>query len=220
MTVIALGVPMRLLLIRHGQTAANLAGALDTAAPGMPLTEAGHRQAGELVGVLRDERIGAVFVSPLTRARQTAEPLAAALGARPRVRTGLRELEAGVWECSTAPDDVSRYAAVASAWASGRPEVPMPGAGDGTEFLGRFDAVVAEAAACGAEVAALVTHGTAVRIWSAARAANVCLGFVLENEVPNTGVVVVEGTPVTGWRVLSWAGQEVGERTASALVLG
>jgi len=211
---------MRLLLIRHGQTAANLTGALDTAAPGLPLTEVGHRQAGELVDVLRDEPIGAVFVSPLTRARQTAEPLSSALGLRPSVREGLRELEAGAWELSTSGDDISRYAAVASAWACGRPDVPMPGASDGRAFLARFDAVMAEAAACGTRVAALVTHGTAIRIWSAARTDNVCIGFALENEVPNTGVVVVEGTPDTGWHVLSWAGTEVGERTASAFLVG
>ncbi|MFB7515472.1 histidine phosphatase family protein [Streptomyces sp. NPDC056144] len=211
---------MRLLLIRHGQTAANLAAALDTAAPGSPLTEVGHRQAEELVGVLREEPIGAVFVSPLTRARQTAEPLSAALGLPSVVREGLRELEAGAWELSTSGDDVSRYAAVASAWACGRPDVPMPGASDGRDFLGRFDAVMAEAAGCGASVAALVTHGTAIRIWAAARTDNVCIGFALENEVPNTGVVVVEGTPADGWRVRSWAGVEVGERTESALLVG
>ncbi|MFE9043690.1 histidine phosphatase family protein [Streptomyces sp. NPDC012421] len=211
---------MRLLLIRHGQTAANLAGALDTAAPGAPLTEAGHRQADALVDVLREEPIGAVFVSPLTRARQTAGPLSSALGLRPAVRAGLRELEAGVWELSTAGDDVSRYAAVVSAWACGRPDVPMPGASDGRDFLGRFDAVTAEAAGCGARVAALVTHGTAIRIWAAARTDNVCVGYALENEVPNTGVVVVEGTPAAGWRVVSWAGTEVGERTESALLVG
>jgi len=36
---------MKLVLMRHGQTSANLTGALDTAEPGSPLNAEGERQA-------------------------------------------------------------------------------------------------------------------------------------------------------------------------------
>ncbi|MER6703222.1 histidine phosphatase family protein [Streptomyces fumanus] len=197
---------MRLLLIRHGRTRANQDGVLDTAPPGPALTPAGRRQAAALVDALAGEDIGALYVSPLTRARMTAAPLSAALARQAVVRAGLREVEAGALEGSTAPEDIGRYAAVAAAWAAGRTGVPMPGAPSGAAFFRRFDGVVAEAAGCGAEVVALVTHGTAVRVWTAARTANVSVDFVLEHEVSNTGVVAVEGTPETGWHTVSWCG--------------
>ena len=43
---------MRLILIRHGETTANVALALDTAFPGADLTELGHAQAAALTDTL------------------------------------------------------------------------------------------------------------------------------------------------------------------------
>ena len=81
---------MRLLLIRHGQTPANVRGLLATARPGPGLTKLGRRQAGSLAeSMLADavagEQIAAIYVSPLTRTAQTAAPLAASLGLDPHV---------------------------------------------------------------------------------------------------------------------------------------
>ena len=71
---------MRLILIRHGQTASNLAQALDTAAPGAPLDETGMAQAEALVERLGADELDAVFSSTLLRAKMTATPLAQARG--------------------------------------------------------------------------------------------------------------------------------------------
>jgi broad specificity phosphatase PhoE len=58
-----------IVLVRHGQTAANADGLLlGRADP--PLTELGHRQAAAIAGALTNP--GAVITSPLLRARQTA----------------------------------------------------------------------------------------------------------------------------------------------------
>lgn len=71
--------PVRILLARHGQAAWQVtrSGDLDS-----PLTAAGHQQATALARLLaRDpDGIAAVRVSPMVRARQTADPLCAALG--------------------------------------------------------------------------------------------------------------------------------------------
>ncbi|MFJ8587966.1 histidine phosphatase family protein [Streptomyces sp. NPDC093595] len=201
---------MRLLLIRHGRTEANRTHLLDTALPGQGLDDLGRQQAAGLPAALAGEDIDALYASPLTRARQTAEPLAAALGLEVRVRDGLREVEAGVLEGRGDAGAVAGYRTTAVAWAAGRTTLRMPGAENGAEFLARFDAVVAEAAASGARTAALVGHGTAVRVWTAARAADVSVGFAAAHELPNTGVVVLEGTPDDGWTALSWTGAELG----------
>ena len=45
---------MRLLLMRHGQTHANVSGELDTAHPGVELTDLGHTQATTAAQALMD----------------------------------------------------------------------------------------------------------------------------------------------------------------------
>ncbi|SCE30863.1 probable phosphoglycerate mutase [Streptomyces sp. Termitarium-T10T-6] len=97
----------------------------------------------------------------------------------------------------------------------------MPGGEDGTEALARFDAVVAEAAEAEKHrTVALVSHGAAIRVWAAARARNVTVDFAARHGLDNTGVVVVEGSPDSGWTALSWAGTVVPAVTASGVADG
>jgi len=53
-------VPVRLLLIRHGQTSSNVRRLLDTAVPGADLTDEGLAQAGRLVGELEQQPLDAI----------------------------------------------------------------------------------------------------------------------------------------------------------------
>ena len=66
---------MRLILVRHGQTPANVLGQLDTAHPGPGLTERGFEQAERVPEALRGENIDAIYVSTLIRTQLTAAPL-------------------------------------------------------------------------------------------------------------------------------------------------
>ncbi|MFE7972596.1 histidine phosphatase family protein [Streptomyces shenzhenensis] len=198
---------MRLLLVRHGQTPSNVGGLLDTAVPGPGLTPLGQRQAAALPEALADEDIEAVYASTLVRTQLTAAPLAAARGLDVLVRDGIRELSAG--DLEMLPGDSERglaYMTTVFAWAGGDTGLRMPGAETGTEALARFDAVVAEATADGAGTIAMVSHGAAIRMWTAARAHNVDVPFVAARPLENTGVVVLEGSPADGWKALSWEG--------------
>lgn len=66
---------MKLILVRHGRPDEH-----DEAAPNdPPLNSDGRRQAGAVAALLAREGVARVVSSPLVRARQTAEPLAAAL---------------------------------------------------------------------------------------------------------------------------------------------
>ncbi|MFK0149002.1 histidine phosphatase family protein [Streptomyces griseus] len=207
---------MRLLLIRHGQTPSNLGHFLDTARPGPGLTDLGVRQASALPRALAGEDIASLYASTLTRTQLTAAPLAAELGIQVRVRDGIRELSAGDLEMRADEDAVRQYLTTAFGWSAGDIARRMPGGENGTEALARFDAVVAEAAGAGERsTVALVSHGAAIRVWTAARARNVTVGFAAEHRLENTGVVVVEGSPASGWTALSWAGTVVPGVTAS-----
>jgi probable phosphoglycerate mutase len=86
------------LLIRHGEndfiTRQRLAGRL----PGVHLNEKGRAQARVLAAALKDVLLKAVYSSPLERALETAQPIAAAHGLRVVKRPGLIETDQGEWE--------------------------------------------------------------------------------------------------------------------------
>jgi probable phosphoglycerate mutase len=94
-----------LILVRHGETSANTGGvwhgSIDT-----PLSERGHRQAARAAEWIASAYAdaAAVYTSDLQRARNTAAPIAAALGFVPQVVAGLREYDLGSWEGTTYHD--------------------------------------------------------------------------------------------------------------------
>ena len=198
---------MRLLLIRHAETTANAERLLDMAPPGTDLSERGRVQAEQLVEALADVPVDAIYVSDLVRTQQTAAPLAAARGLVPLIRPGIREIQAGEYEM--APDDGSwgAYLAVLYRWADGEPHARIPRGESGIEVLARYDAVVAEAAEH--EAAAIISHGAVIRAWTGARAANVDRAFVADTRLYNTAVIVLDGSPDSGWRVETWANEPV-----------
>jgi len=201
---------MRLILVRHGQTPSNVLGALDTAVPGPGLTELGHEQAEAVPAALAGYRIDELYASVQRRAQLTAAPLARARGLEVIVRDGLREIEAGELEMKTDWDSLVAYHETSFAWAAGDLDRRMPGGEDGHEVLGRFDAVVEQAVARGDESAAFVAHGQIIRTWTAARARNVTIDFAASNPLHNTGVVVLDGHPDSGWIASTWSGVAVG----------
>jgi broad specificity phosphatase PhoE len=200
---------MRLLLVRHGQTHSNVGRALDTSYPGAELTGLGHQQAARLASGLAGEPIDVVAASTLLRARQTAAPVAEARGLAVMVLEGLREIGAGDLEMRSDRDSIDTYRAVMVSWATGDLDVQVPGGVSGHEFLRRFDEAVQaiEEAATGAcaqaqavPTAVAVSHGAAIRTWAAVR----CDGADAETargNLVNTGMLIVEGSAGTGWRL-------------------
>lgn len=93
--------PTLLLLVRHGQTPTT-GKVLPGRAPGLHLAARGIEQAeavaARIAPLSTDERpIAAVYASPLERTRETAAPIANALGLRVRRARGLLECDFGDW---------------------------------------------------------------------------------------------------------------------------
>ncbi|TFD34232.1 histidine phosphatase family protein [Cryobacterium cryoconiti] len=210
---------MRLFLIRHGQTPANVLGQLDTAHPGPGLTALGSRQASVIPEALRTEPIDAIFASTLVRTQLTARPLAADRRLDVQVGTGLHEIEAGDLEGRSDRASIHSYFETVLAWVTGDLDTRMPGGLDGNSFFTRFDADIASAAA-GADTAAVFSHGAAIRVWTAARANNVSPMFAGTTDLENTGVVELSGSPAGGWTLVSWAGLSVGSPGGPQLLAG
>lgn len=203
---------MRLYLIRHGQTPANVAGELDTAPPGAGLTDLGRAQAAALASVLADEPVAGIYASPLRRTRLTAAPLAEAVGLEVRVQPGLEEVRAADLEMHTDEEAVAAYLGCLAGWILGDLDRRMPGGQDGHALLERFDAAVRAVAGRhrDGETAIAFSHGAAIRTWTAIRAGGIDRGTITERRIMNTGAVVLEGDLMSGWQVVRWSGEPLG----------
>jgi len=195
---------VRLFLVRHGQTHANVSRQLDTAVPGLDLTDEGRAQALALAERLKGEDLGAIYTSDLARAQQTAQPLAEVLGLDVVVLPGLREISAGDYEMST---DWQPYIDAVVRWRED-PAHEIPGGDSGVGFMGRYDAAIREIVAGGHESALAVSHGAAMRVWCATTL-ELPREFLDGRRVDNTQVVTVEGDPDSGWRLLAWGDEPV-----------
>jgi probable phosphoglycerate mutase len=194
----------RLVLVRHGQTAANVVHALDTRPPGAPLTELGHAQAAALAERLATDpvvggRISAVHASTATRAQQTAAPLAAALGLEVQVVDGVHEIFAGDLENRSDREARERFEEVYAAWGRGDLDARLPGGESAHELRERFCRGVAGIMASATGPVVLVSHGAAIRLGAAA-----LLGDTAETAyLGNTGVVVLTRDG-DGWELEHW----------------
>jgi broad specificity phosphatase PhoE len=205
---------MRLLLLRHGQTHGNTAGALDTAEPGLDLTDLGRQQAEAAARALAERGVEEIFVSSLVRTHQTAAPLARLLGVEPRVLPGLREISAGDFEMAADEAAISGYIGTVADWIEGRYDTRMPGGESGHEFLARYDESVAEILRTleqtGHECALLVSHGAALRTWIAARVPGVESHAKATDPLHNTACIELAGDPAAGWTIEAWHSEPVG----------
>jgi broad specificity phosphatase PhoE len=105
----------RIFLIRHGATILSaedrFAGATD-----VDLSDEGRRQAEALAVRLSDDRITAVYCSPLRRTVETAAIVARPQGLTPIPRDGLREINHGRWESLQRSEVETRFPEEYAAW--------------------------------------------------------------------------------------------------------
>jgi broad specificity phosphatase PhoE len=193
-------VSVRLVLARHGRTAANVGHVLDTRPPGSPLDELGTAQALDLGARLAPWPVGAVYASTAVRARQTAAPVAAAHDLAVQVLNGVQEVFVGDLEGRSDADALAAFEEVYATWWRGDLDARLPGGESATEVRARFVPVVERIMADGVTGdVVLVSHGAAIRLAVAALLGDTAETFY----VPNTGVVVLRPGP-QGWTLESW----------------
>jgi broad specificity phosphatase PhoE len=105
----------RVLLIRHGATVLTaedrFAGATD-----VELSEEGRKQARALGERLSDEKIAAVYASPMKRTRDTADLVRGKHAVDIAIEEGLREIDHGKWEGMTRKEVEASRAEEYAAW--------------------------------------------------------------------------------------------------------
>jgi ribonuclease H / adenosylcobalamin/alpha-ribazole phosphatase len=112
-----LGIPTRLLLLRHGQTVMTAARQFSGSGfDGPQLDATGREQAFRAARALADAGAVAVVASPLRRALETAEIVASELDLVAQVDDGWRECAFGAWEGLTFAQVGERFPAELAAW--------------------------------------------------------------------------------------------------------
>lgn len=144
---------MNVYLLRHGETAWNVQGRYQGVSD-IPLSPAGAAALGRA-----DFTVESVVVSPLMRARQTAEILFP--GAAQEPEPGLQEMDFGTFEGRTARE--MEHDRAYRAWVDSFYRTEVPG-GETMEacrarVCAAFERVLARAAARGTEPLVIVAHG-------------------------------------------------------------
>ena len=116
----------RLLLVRHAEpdesARGRCCGVLD-----VPLSPRGRRQSGALARELATTPLAAVYSSPLRRALETAEPIAAAHGLVAETHEGFRELDFGELEGERYEDVAASRPELFRSWMETPTQVRFPG---------------------------------------------------------------------------------------------
>lgn len=154
---------MRLLLIRHGETAWNATGRVQGQID-VPLSSNGIWQSGRLAQRLalqrEQEPVHAVVASTLARAWLTARPLAEALGLDLHADARLRERAFGIFEGHTMEEIAAKWPAEFRCWRARDPAWPIPDGESAQQFIDRTLAALADLAqAWFGRTVAVIVHG-------------------------------------------------------------
>jgi broad specificity phosphatase PhoE len=192
---------VRLVMARHGETAANVQHVLDSRPPGAPLNERGRAQAVALGARLAADPVTAVHASVAVRAQQTAAPIAAAHGLAVQVADGVHEVFCGELEGRSGRAALESFMVVYEAWWAGDLEARLPGGESAHDVRARFLPALDRILDGASGDVVLVSHGAAIRLAAAA-----LLGDTAETRyVPNTGLVVLRPDGA-GWSLEHWDG--------------
>ncbi|MCT7661560.1 histidine phosphatase family protein [Mycobacterium deserti] len=198
----------RLILLRHGQSHANVERRLDTRPPGAALTDLGREQARAFARGL-SQPPAMVAHSVALRASQTAAEVADELGLATFELEGIHEVQVGELEDRNDDDAVKTFETVYQRWHEGDLDIPMPGGETARQVLDRYVPVITQLRLRYLDDhewhgdIAVVSHGAAIRL-TAALLAGVESSFALDHHLANAESVVL--TPITDgrWSCVQW----------------
>jgi broad specificity phosphatase PhoE len=174
-------------LARHGETAYNHEGRFQ-GQQAVPLNDTGRAQAAELAERAAGYDFAALWCSPLLRARETAEIVAARIGLEPKEDARLMETDAGDWTDRSFTDVRAEAPALFDAFAAADPAFAFPGGESFAEQEVRVAAALADVER-GALPALVVCHGMVIRAAFASRSRDGSIPF---RRVPNAALVPLE----------------------------
>jgi broad specificity phosphatase PhoE len=186
-------------LVRHGETDDNIEPIRVQGFTDTPLNDIGRTQAVAVAERLAAERpfgsqvsaesgVRSLWTSDLSRARETAEIIAARLGLEPRPDVRLREANRGRWEGYRFIDIEREEPELYAAWRRAGPDFRFPGGESLLDQQRRVTAALTDIHATGELPAVVVCHGGCIRVMLCAADPRGLYAFHTF-EVPNVAVV-------------------------------
>jgi len=149
-------------LVRHGESVSNLEGRVQGQSD-VELSDHGHAQAEQVAEWSRrlaeSVAIDEVWSSPLQRARETADVIAAAVGLPVLVEQGLCELHAGIFQGHLWADLEEKFPEEVARWRSGDVDYVIPGGESRAQLAARGRAVLEGLAGRKSRSMIVVSHG-------------------------------------------------------------
>lgn len=150
---------MILYCVRHGESTYNVEGRLQGQSDEPRLSPLGLKHAQALVAALGQLKIDAIYSSPLTRARETARPLADALDLSVAYDDRLKEIDIGVFQGTLAAELGDRFPQEAARWRSQDPDYRIPKGESRRDLMQRAEVAFQAIHAAGHDQVAVVAHG-------------------------------------------------------------
>ncbi|GAB3413304.1 histidine phosphatase family protein [Flindersiella endophytica] len=191
--------------VRHGETPQHAENRY-VGRSDVPLTPRGHEQAAALALWAKQAGLTGIWSSPLRRARETAEPSAAAAGLEVRVDDRLVELDFGQGEGLTSKEMREQFPEARAAFEDDPYHNPLPGGERPALATARVRQVLDELGnGVGGEKVLVVAHGTLLRLL-------LCDVFGVDPDryrhafpdVHNTSGAVLRLSPERGWGLVAW----------------
>jgi broad specificity phosphatase PhoE len=155
---------MTIHLARHGQTAYNHEGRFQGHLP-VPLDATGRQQAAELAEAAAGVELTSLWCSPLRRARETADIVAARIGLQPREDARFVETDTGEWTGRSFAEIQAEDPEGFARFERSDPTFRYPGGESFAEQLERVQAAIADLRARTADLPALVVcHRGVIRL--------------------------------------------------------
>lgn len=191
--------------VRHGETPQHAENRY-VGRSDVPLTPRGHEQAAVLASWAKQAGLTGIWSSPLRRARETAEPAAAAAGLDVRLDDRLVELDFGQGEGLTSKEMREQFPEARAAFEEDPYHNPLPGGERPALATARVREALDELGnGAAGEKVLVVAHGTLLRLL-------LCDVFGIDPDryrsafpdVHNTSGAVLRLSPTRGWGLVSW----------------
>jgi broad specificity phosphatase PhoE len=192
--------------IRHAESETNASGIVDTTVPGPGLNAEGKGQAQQVAHQAGRKDYDGIYASTMSRAQQTAAPLASELGKQVEVLQGIQEISAGWFDGKPVAQEGATYLLAPADWLRGDLQDSIPGSVSGKQFNEGFTAAIQKIYNSGQHNPVVFSHKFAIEYWTLMNTKNAKDTLLTSHPLPNIGRVVITGNPMTGWTLVDWDG--------------
>jgi probable phosphoglycerate mutase len=205
---------MRIYFVRHGQSEANVRQVISNRDLPHHLTDLGRQQAEALAGLMADVPLVAIYSSPIVRAAETAQIVAASKGMPVEMTDALREPDCGILEGRGDEEAWAEHARATHDWVvEHKFDSRIDGGESYNDLRARFvpfiDRLVTDHGNTDHKIL-LITHGSLLYLMLPLVLTNIDFATVREYPMNNTIVITAEKC-ADGLVCLEWGGVKLAD---------